>query len=208
MLNAIKDVHLLLSEGAHNQFGDLPTTARIEMLMQQWILARPEFREFLPTRVMVAYPERWMDRVDAMKNDPELDRRLRHPLPRSRGVRRAAPALDSLRGWTTVYEPGNAVNWLRFWRSEIQGYIHAYRAATGVDLTIEVADERQARARYVAPAVHLRNRLAAQLRSRAAGGQLAGAGLEGSLDSGASATSAPAAPPARRWLPPGRRSPS
>ena len=27
--------HLILSQGAHNQFGDLPSTARIEMLMQQ-----------------------------------------------------------------------------------------------------------------------------------------------------------------------------
>ena len=35
--------------------------------MQQWLMARPEFREFLPTRIMVAYPEAWMDRVDAMK---------------------------------------------------------------------------------------------------------------------------------------------
>ena len=35
--------------------------------MQQWLLARPEFREFLPTRTMVAYPEAWMDRVDSMK---------------------------------------------------------------------------------------------------------------------------------------------
>ena len=67
VLNALKEVHLILSQGAHNQFGDLPSTARIEMLMQQWLLARPEFREFLPTRIMVAYPEPWMDRVDAMK---------------------------------------------------------------------------------------------------------------------------------------------
>ncbi len=67
MLNALKELHLIMSEGAHNQFGDLPSTARIEMLMQQWILARPEFREFQPTRIMVAYPEPWMDRVDAMK---------------------------------------------------------------------------------------------------------------------------------------------
>ena len=67
VLNALKEVHLVLSQGAHNQFGDLPSTARIEMLMQQWLLARPEFREFLPTRIMVAYPEPWMDRVDAMK---------------------------------------------------------------------------------------------------------------------------------------------
>ncbi len=50
VLNALKEVHLILSQGAHNQFGDLPSTARVEMLMQQWLLARPEFREFLPTR--------------------------------------------------------------------------------------------------------------------------------------------------------------
>ena len=58
VLNALKEVHLILSQGAHSQFGDLPPTARIEMLMQQWLLSRPEFREFLPTRVMVAYPNR------------------------------------------------------------------------------------------------------------------------------------------------------
>ena len=41
VLNALKEVHLILSQGAHNQFGDLPSTARIEMLMQEWLLARP-----------------------------------------------------------------------------------------------------------------------------------------------------------------------
>ena len=61
-------MHLILSQGAHNQFGDLPSTARQEMMIQQWMLARPEFQQFLPTRTMVAYPERWMDRVDAMKS--------------------------------------------------------------------------------------------------------------------------------------------
>ena len=46
-----REVHLLLAEGAHNQYGDLPWTARQEMLMQQWLLARPEMREFLPRRI-------------------------------------------------------------------------------------------------------------------------------------------------------------
>ena len=41
LLNALKEVHLLLAQGAHNQFGDLPWTARVEMLIQQWLLARP-----------------------------------------------------------------------------------------------------------------------------------------------------------------------
>ena len=33
LLNALKETHLLLAEGAHNQFGDLPWTARHEMLI-------------------------------------------------------------------------------------------------------------------------------------------------------------------------------
>ena len=54
VLNALKETHILLTQGAHNQYGDLPWTARHEMLMGQWILARPEMRDFLPTRTMVA----------------------------------------------------------------------------------------------------------------------------------------------------------
>ena len=38
LLPALQNVHMLLSEGAHNQYGDLPTTARCEMLVQQWLL--------------------------------------------------------------------------------------------------------------------------------------------------------------------------
>ncbi|MBI3153540.1 MAG: hypothetical protein HYZ21_15510, partial [Chloroflexi bacterium] len=60
VLNALKEVHLLLAQGAHNQFGDLPWTARVEMLIQQWLLARPEIRDFLQSRAMVPYKEDWM----------------------------------------------------------------------------------------------------------------------------------------------------
>lgn len=155
ILNALKEVHLILSQGAHNQFGDMPSTARIEMLMQQWILARPEFREFLPTRVMVAYPEPWMDRVDAMKKlQGWSDVSVLH-------FRNLAlfgeKVLLSIRygAWSDVIDPVQAANWARFWRPEIQGYIHAYRSVTGVDLTLDMPD-------YTLPSVHLRKRLAAQ----------------------------------------------
>ena len=40
VLNALKETHLLLTEGAHNQYGDLPWTARHEFLMYEWILSR------------------------------------------------------------------------------------------------------------------------------------------------------------------------
>jgi len=160
VLNALKEVHLLLSEGAHNQYGDLPWTARIEMLMQEWLLARPEFREFLPTRIMVAYPEPWMDRVDAMKKlQGWTDVSVLHF--RNLGVFGEQILLSVRFGaWSEVNNPAQGANWARYWRPEIQGYTHAYRAVTGVDITD--TSETMARLRYVMPSVHLRNRLAGQ----------------------------------------------
>jgi len=68
--------------------------------------------------------------------------------------------------WSTVDDPNSASNWARYWRAEVQGYIHAYRAATSVDLTTDITDQRQAEARFLAPSVHLRNRLLTQAASR------------------------------------------
>ena len=162
VLNALKEVHLILSQGAHNQFGDLPSTARIEMLMQQWLLARPEFREFLPTRVMVAYPEPWMDRVDAMKKlQGWTDTSVMHF--RSLAMFGEQLLLSVRYGnWSDIYEPTQAFNWARFWRPQVQGYIHAYRAATGVDLSVDAVDPAL---EATLPSVLLRQRLAQQLRS-------------------------------------------
>lgn len=162
ILNALRETHLILSEGAHNQYGDLPSTSRAEMLMEQWLLARPEFRDFLPTRIMTAYPEPWMDRV---------------------------AALNQLMGWTNTsvlhfnylaifgekillsIRFGNwadhtnradaASNWAHYWRQEIQGYIHAYRAVTGVDLSADGVAAGQ-RVDFQQPSVHLVRKLAEQ----------------------------------------------
>jgi hypothetical protein len=159
VLNALKDVHLILSQGAHNQFGDLPSTARIEMLMQQWLMARPEFREFLPTRIMVAYPEPWMDRVDAMKKiQGWTDTSVLNF--RNLGMFGEQVLLSVRYGsWNDVIEPVQATNWARFWRPEIQGYLHAYRSVTGIDLTaVNVGGSVDA----TLPSVLLRKRLVTQ----------------------------------------------
>jgi len=159
ILNVLKEVHLILSQAAHNQFGDLPSTARIEMLMEQWLLARPEFREFLPTRIMVAYPEPWMDRVDAMKKlQGWSDASVLHF--RDLGVF-GEKILLSIRfgAWSDTNDPVQAANWARYWRAEIQGYIHAYRAVTGVDLNSEPVN-------YTLPSALLRDRLAKQIQKR------------------------------------------
>ena len=97
VLNALREVHLLLTQGAHNQYGDLPWTARQEFLMQQWILARPEMREFLPRRIMVDYPEPWMDSRGDDEDAAGLDGYLDPALPGSGDLRREDPAVDPVR---------------------------------------------------------------------------------------------------------------
>jgi hypothetical protein len=162
LLNALREVHLLLAEGAHNQFSDLPWTARAEMLMMQWLLARPEMREFLRGRAMVPYNERWMGQVDTMKRlQGWTDTSITHF--RNLAIYSEQILLSVRYGdWIDINDQERAKTWARYWRPEIQGYIHAYLAATGVDLSDEVVDSRRAAVRYVQPAVLLRDRLAAQ----------------------------------------------
>ncbi len=153
LLNGLREVHLLLAEGADNQFGDLPWTARVEMLIQQYILARPEMREFLGGRVMVPYPEPWMGRVDTMKT---LQGWTDVPVLHFRNLAIYSEQIVlSIRynNWVNVIDQDRARNWARFWRPEIEGYVHTYRVVTGVDLTSsETVDSTQ-------PAVLLGRRL-------------------------------------------------
>jgi hypothetical protein len=127
------------------------------------MLARPEFREFLPTRVMVAYPEPWMDRVDAMKT---LQGWTDVSILNFRDLAVfGEQILLSIRfgAWNTVNDPVQAANWARFWRPEVQGYVHAYRVVTGVDLTAEPTDARDMARRSTPPAALIRQRPTAQL---------------------------------------------
>ncbi|MBL7798697.1 MAG: hypothetical protein JNJ90_19525 [Saprospiraceae bacterium] len=160
ILNALKEVHLVLSEGAHNQYGDLPSVARAEMLMQQWLLARPEFREFLPTRIMVAFPEPWMDRVSALNN---LMGWTKTSVLHFRDLGAyGEQLLLSIRfgNWANIPDRHSAANWANFWRPQIQSYMHAYRAVTGVDLTADITTGGRIDA--VQPSIHLQRRLLEQ----------------------------------------------
>jgi hypothetical protein len=139
VLNSLREVHILLAEGAHNQFGDLPSTARAEMLIMEWLLARPETREYLGGRPMVPYEEAWMDRVDTMKSmQGWTEVTITHF--RDLGVFGEQLLLSIRYGnWSVSFnDPQQAANWARYFRPEVQRYTHAYRAATGVDLTERV----------------------------------------------------------------------
>jgi|SoiMethySBSTD1v2_1073268.scaffolds.fasta_scaffold65615_2 hypothetical protein len=163
LLSALREVHLLLAEGAHNQFGDLPWTSRAEMLMMQFMLGRPEIREFLRGRAMVPYNEPWMGQVDTMKKlQGWTDTTITHF--RNLAVYGEQILLSVRYGdWNdTALDQDHAKIWARYWRPEIQGYIHAYLAATGVDLSEDIVDFRGAPARYVQPSALLQSRVASQ----------------------------------------------
>ena len=79
--------------------------------------------------------------------------------PRSKAVLRSTKtttAAPPSKGAT--FNRDQAANWAIFWRPQIQNYMHAYRAVTGVDLTREdgaMIDAQQ-------PSTHLLRRLKEQ----------------------------------------------
>lgn len=138
VLAKLKELHLVLAHGAHNQYGDLPFQARLEMRIIQRILEHPEFRHFLGGRAMIPYPEAWMDRVDSMRqimrwgdgSITDFHNLAVYGETILLGVRRGpfGPAqVDS-----TV---ANA--FLVGLRDPITQYIASYQAVTGVDLSAE-----------------------------------------------------------------------
>jgi hypothetical protein len=140
VLNALRECHLELAQGAHNQFRDLPWTSRVEMLIQQWLLARSEMQSFLRGRPMVPYREGWMGQVDSMKKlQGWTDTSVMHFNDLAVYGERL---LLSIRytNWTNQnYDENDARAWARFWKQEVQGYIHGYRTATGIDLGTDPA---------------------------------------------------------------------
>jgi hypothetical protein len=164
LLTGLKEVHLILSQGAGNQFGDLPWTARVEMLMQQWILSRAEIREFLGRRPMVSYEEDWMANADAMKTimgwtDTSVVH-FHNLAVFGEGL------LLSIRWhpWGDTNDATIARDWLNTHRAELEGYLYAYRVATGIDLSTEAKDSQSAAERAQNPSVLLERRLGAQRR--------------------------------------------
>ena len=163
--NALREVHLILAEGAHNQYGDLPSTARIEMLMQQYILARPELRQYLPTRNMVANPEPWMDRVAAVNK--LMGWTDISPINFHNLAVFGEQLLLSIRygDWADTNVLANQAGiWANFWRQAIQEYTHAYHGVTGVDLAAERTNGKRIDSRP--PSYYLAKRLSGKSTAR------------------------------------------
>ena len=162
LLNALREVHMLLAEGAHNQFRDLTWTARAEMLMQQWLLSRREMREFLGARPAVPYAEPWMSVVDALKRLLGMsDTPVTHFYDLAVN---GEQILLSIRygDWSVSTNEDEARGWAQFWKTEVQRYIHAYRAVTGVDLGATPVTMSSREVDATPPSVLLQQRIARQ----------------------------------------------
>jgi hypothetical protein len=157
-LNALRELHLVLAEGAHNQFGDLPSTARAEMLLQQWLLARPEVKDFLGGRTSVPYAEAWMPHMDSLRQLMGWnDASIRHYRDLATFGEQLLLSVRYL-PWSLEHDSTLAAGWLTFWRPEIQGYVHAYRAVTGVDLSVVDQPVRAGSAWATQPSELIRSR--------------------------------------------------
>ena len=156
VLNALREVHILLAEGFHNAYVNLTWTARHEMLVQQYLLAQPEMQQFLGGRPMVPYAEPWMDKVDTVRGMMGWgDTSISHfwDLATFGEV-----ILLSVRfgNWSVVIDPIQARGWAVAFRNEIMRYIHAYRAVTGVDLSADTVGLRDEHFAQPAKLIHLR----------------------------------------------------
>jgi len=163
LLNALKEVHLILAEGMHNQYGDLTWTARGEMLTMQWMLARPEMREFLRGRYAVPYQEQWMGAVDSMKRlQGWSDTSITHFHELAVTGERLLLSIR-LGDWSNVYNiEEQAKNWARNSKPEVQRYMFCYQTVTGVELSADTTDTSDAGRRFLQPSALLRQRLSAQ----------------------------------------------
>jgi hypothetical protein len=163
LLNALKEVHLILAEGMHNQYGDLTWTARSEMLIMQWMLARPEMREFLRGRYAVPYQETWMGAVDSMKRlQGWTDTSITHFNELAVTGERILLSIR-LGDWSDIHNiEEQAKNWARNSKPEIQRYMACYQTTTGCDLSAETTDVNDARRRFLQPSTLLQGRLAAR----------------------------------------------
>jgi hypothetical protein len=139
LYQAIRDCHLSLSYGTHNQYGEMAVAARAEFLVMQFLLRQPQMRDFLGGRPMTPYPEPWMDRVDTMRSIQGWgDASVMHFHDLATISERLVLTLR-LGGWSDVNVGANEAGaWADAFRPDIQRYAAAYRAVTGVDLARSV----------------------------------------------------------------------
>ncbi|MFP5416152.1 MAG: hypothetical protein ACLGHZ_04630 [Actinomycetes bacterium] len=138
LYRSLRECHLELSQGSHNQYGQLAISARAEFLQMQFVLSQPEMRLFLGGRPMTPYSEAWMEAVDRMKEIqpgwPTASVMHFHDLAT---IGERLVLTIRLGSWADPsVNSAHAKGWADALREPIQKYVAAYRAVTGVDLSM------------------------------------------------------------------------
>jgi hypothetical protein len=133
-------------------------------------------KEFLRGRYSVPYQEPWMGAVDDMKRlQGWTDTSATHF--RELAVYGEQILLSIRYGdWIDVNDQEQARNWARSWRPEIQRYMHAYQAVSGVDLTAESVSTPSEQTRNMQPSLLIQQRQAKQQPRLGSTGTLPGKG--------------------------------
>ncbi len=156
VLQALKDLHVVISESANNQHFEVTRQARAETLVDQYLIARNEMRAFLRGRAMVPTAEAWIPQVQTMKQlqgwAPHLAVSHFHTLAAT-----GEQLLQAVRwgDWSVQNDATTAKNFARYWTAEARSYMHSYATVTGVDLSVPITDTRRAEDRYAQPSLHM-----------------------------------------------------
>ncbi|RQO32136.1 hypothetical protein DBR32_00545 [Taibaiella sp. KBW10] len=131
----LKELNFILLDGYHNAYQEVNVNLRVEHIMQQYLLSRSEMREFLGGKQMLPYSARYIDRVDTLRNLQGQDSCFQHF---DNLAELGEVLLLSIRygNWNdnNITEV-NAMQWLEYFRTHIQKYLHSYRVVTGIDLS-------------------------------------------------------------------------
>lgn len=136
----LKELNFILLDGFHNAYQEVNVNLRVEHIMQQYLLSRSEMREFLGGKQMLPYTARYIDRVDTLRNVQGQDSCFQHF---DNLAELGEILLLSIRygNWNdnSITEV-NAMQWLEYFRTHIQKYMHSYRVVTGIDLSDDNAN--------------------------------------------------------------------
>lgn len=137
LLIALRDVHLLLTEGNHNAYYNMTYTTRHEMLTMQYLFSQPEMQVFLGGRPMMPVEPHVgvLDTIKTVQGWDPMGTMHYYDLANT-----GEQLLLSIRfgDWNEgIYTTADAGNWAIAFRDRISTYINAYRNVTMIDLSAD-----------------------------------------------------------------------
>lgn len=157
----MQQVNQLLAESSGNNWLEVTFQSRAEMLSILWLMSRPEMTRFLHGRPMESQKP-WEQVInDYNRLHGVEDTSIIHYHKLAKYGEQICLMLR-LQAWNhPKVTPEYAKATLDYWRFAFKGYMNSYQAVTGVDLTADATDARDAEDRHRQPSALIERRLAA-----------------------------------------------